>query len=120
MNNPFGSNIEDDAIMPMAIAAAPVVDTPPPQAPVVAAYAGPRVRIVLEDNDQIPPTGQFFGHNGRGFMLRSGEEAAVPPEIINILNDAIWDAPIVDPATRQITGYRKRLRFPYRVLGAAA
>ena len=29
-----------------------------------------RVRIVLEDNDTIPPTGQFIGVNGKGYILR--------------------------------------------------
>jgi hypothetical protein len=69
---------------------------------------------VLEDNENIPPTGLFIGHNGRGFILRSGEKAMVPEELLNVLNDAVWSAPIVDEATRQIIGYRKRLRFPYR------
>lgn len=120
MNNPFGSNIEDsDATMPMAQMRPAVIDTPPEPLK-VDAVVGPRVRIVLEDNDNIPPTGQFFGHNGKGYILRSGEPADVPPEIINILNDAIYDAPIVDPQTQQIIGYRKRLRFPYSVVKAVA
>lgn len=74
------------------------------------------IRIQLEENDNIPPTGQFFQHNGNPFMLRAGEEAEVPVELINILNDAVMDVPMVDPTTRQVLGYRKRLRFPYRVI----
>ena len=120
----FGSNLEDDSTIPLATAGEKMtparVDAPPERAPASAPYQGPRVRIVLEDNDNIPPTGQFFGHNGRGFILRSGEEADVPPELIGILNDAVWDAPIVDSQTQQIIGYRKRLRFPYRILGTVA
>lgn len=113
----FGSNIEEsDATMAMAHMQPALVDRPPEAPKAAAPYMGPRVRIVLEDNDNVPPTGQFFGHNGRGFILRSGEEADVPPELINILNDAVWEAPIVDEGTRQIIGYRKRLRFPYRII----
>lgn len=74
------------------------------------------VRIVLEDNENIPPTGQFFGINGRHFVLKPGVPAEVPESIINILNDAVQDVPDRDPITQQVVGYRKRLRFPYRVV----
>jgi hypothetical protein len=74
-------------------------------------------RIILEDNDDIPPTGQFFGINGKGFILKSGVEAEVPESIIGILNDAIQSAPVRDPDNNnKIIGYKDRLRFPYRVV----
>lgn len=79
-----------------------------------------RVRIVLEENENIPPTGQFISANGRAFMLRPGEEADVPLAVINILNDAVQSVPTIDPATQQVIGYRKKLRFPYRLVTAAA
>jgi hypothetical protein len=72
--------------------------------------------IILADNDQIPPTGQFIGHNGNGFMLRPNVPAEVPVELLDILNNAVWDAPEVDQATRQIIRYSPRLRFPYQVV----
>jgi hypothetical protein len=75
-----------------------------------------RVRILLEENDNIPPTGQFIGVNGRGFMLRAGEEAEVPVEVIGALEGAVQDVPIVNPVTQQVEGYRKKLRFPFRVI----
>jgi hypothetical protein len=75
-----------------------------------------RVTIVLEENENIPPTGQFFGVNGRAYMLRPGEAASVPKEIISILNDAVQEVPHIDPTTRQVIGYRKKMRFPYRVV----
>lgn len=78
------------------------------------------VRIMLEENDNIPPTGQFFGINGRSYILKAGVEADVPAEIINILNDAEQSVPDVDPYTNQVMGYRKKLRFPYRVIAARA
>lgn len=73
-------------------------------------------RIVLEDNESIPPTGQFFSINGRTFMLRVGEPADVPEALLNILNDAVMSVPQVDPVSMQIVGYRDKLRFSYRVL----
>ncbi len=71
-------------------------------------------RIILEENDDIPPTGLFIGHNGRTFMLRPGEEADVPPEVVGILNDAVMSTPVKDPSTGQVVGYRDRMRYPYR------
>jgi hypothetical protein len=117
----FGTNIEsEDPPMAFGVPVGVVIKEPPKAAAPKVGNLGPRVRIVLEDNDGIPPTGQFFGVDGKGYILRSGEPADVPPEIINILNTAIVDAPIVDQVTKQIIGYRKRLRFAYRVLAPGA
>lgn len=74
-----------------------------------------RVRILLEDNDTIPPTGQFIGHNGKGYILRPNEECEVPAELLAVLDDAVEDAPIIGPDTR-VVGWRKRKRFPYRII----
>lgn len=101
-----------DAAVAAALAAHGVGSTPPP------VRDTRRMRIVLEENDLIPPTGQFFGTNGRPYLLRPGEEADVPMEIIGALDDAIMETPIID-ANGNIEGYRKRLRFPYRVISAA-
>lgn len=104
----------------------PAVDTPPSTkkshhakkvAPTTSEAAVRRTRIVLEDSDQIGPSGQFFGANGKGYMLRPGEEAEVPDSILNILDTAVASVPIVDN-TQTVIGYRDRLRFPYRVLTA--
>lgn len=75
-----------------------------------------KVVIVLEENDNIPPTGQFISVNGRTFILRPGDEAEVPIALVNILNDAVQDVPQIDQATKQVIGYRKKLRFPYRIV----
>ena len=109
------TDIDDDvpAVKPRskkakeAAAAAPV---PGPAHP-----GGKMIEIMLEENDNIPPTGQFFGINGRSYILKPGLKAKVPREIINVLNDATMSVPEVDPATNQVIGYRNRLRFPYRV-----
>ena len=76
----------------------------------------PRVRIILEENDNIPPTGQFIQINGVSFMLRPGEEADVPKSVCHVLDLAVEEMPQVDPATRQVIGYRKKKRFPYSVV----
>lgn len=73
-----------------------------------------RVEIILEENDDIPPTGLFLGLNGRGFMLRPGEKVKVPPGIVDILEHAVMSAPVVDPQTKQVIGYRDRLKYPFR------
>lgn len=73
-------------------------------------------RILLEDNDLIPTSGQFFGINGKGFTLKAGMEADVPESIVHILNDAIVSVAVKDPDTQRVIGYKERLRFPYRVL----
>jgi hypothetical protein len=76
-----------------------------------------RVKIILEENDKIPPTGQFFGVNGTGYILRAGEVAEVPIGIISVLDDAIELAPVVDPITKQPISHRPRHRFAYRIVG---
>lgn len=73
-----------------------------------------RVTIILEENDNIPPTGQFIGINGKGYLLKPGEEVSVPRGVVDVLNDAVEFRPLVQDG--RVTGYRKALRFPYRVM----
>lgn len=73
------------------------------------------VKIMLEDTDRIPPTGQFFGINGKCYMLRAGEEAMVPRGIIDILKNAVESHPVKDGLNR-VVGQRSRMRFPYRLI----
>lgn len=49
-------------------------------------------------------------------VLRPGEEAYVPIEVLTTLGDAIVSAPVIDPGTFQITMYRDRMRLPYRLI----
>lgn len=93
-----------------------VADDHEPAAPLATALEK-RVTIILEENEQIPPTGQFFGVQGRGYVLRPGEAAEVPLSIIDILNSAVMAVPVKDSGDRVI-GYRDKLRFPYRVVTA--
>jgi hypothetical protein len=73
-----------------------------------------RVKVVLEEDAAIPPTGLFISANGKPYLLMAGAEAQVPPEVISVLNDAVTSVPVIDPQTQRVTGYRERLRFPYR------
>lgn len=74
------------------------------------------IRIVLEENDNIPPTGLFVGENGRGYMIRAGEEVDVPPGVVEILQNAQQDMAVIDPQTLQVVGYRKKMLYPYRIV----
>jgi len=81
--------------------------------------AGPKpgfVRIMLEENDNIPPTGQPFGLNGKTWVLKPGEEAEVPEAIVNILDDAVMSKPVKSQDGKGINGWRNQLRFPYRII----
>ena len=73
-------------------------------------------RILLEESESIPPTGLFVGVNGRGFLIRPGEPVDVPLSVIEVLDHAVMSTPQMDPSTQQVTGYRERMRYPYRVL----
>ena len=93
------------------------VSTPPKKAKAVPSpVAEHRTCIVLDDIDEIPPSGQFFGADGVGYLLRPGEEAMVPDSILSILDTCVVSAPIVDRGTLQVIGTRDRLRFPYRIV----
>jgi hypothetical protein len=85
-----------------------IVDTPP------AVKIPARVKVVLEEDAAIPPTGLFISANGRPYLLMPGVEVQVPQEVLSVLNDAVTSMPVIDPQTQRVTGYRSRLRFPYR------
>jgi hypothetical protein len=81
---------------------------------------GQTIKIRIEENDNIPPTGLFVGHNGTGYLIRAGEEVNVPIGVKGILDDAIEYVSIIDPGTRRVVGTRRKLRFPYQVIQPAA
>lgn len=98
----LGSNIADEPVVVKRKVATAKPDT---------------VKIILEENDEIPPTGLFVGLNGRGYLIRAGEEVTVPSGVAEILEHAITSVPQMDPQTRQVVGYRDRMRYPFRRVG---
>jgi len=81
-----------------------------------AAGVVPRIKIMVEENDSIPPTGLFISHNGVACVIRPGEVVEVPQGIVEILEHAVMSAPVVDPDTKKVVDYRDRLRYPFRRL----
>lgn len=77
-----------------------------------------RTWITLEDNDDIPPTGLFLGHNGTGYLLVPGEPVLVPEHILEILDHAVISVPVTDKNSKRVIGHRQRTRFPYRRVAA--
>lgn len=75
-----------------------------------------RVWIILDDNDEIPPGGQFIGVNGVGYNLLPGVEAFVPKAVLEVLDHAIKSVPVTDPMTKRIVGWKNRKRFPYTIV----
>lgn len=82
---------------------------------IITAEQSERVKIILEENDNIPPTGLFIGINGRSFLLRAGEECLVPKDVLGVLDDAVEEVPRVG-SSNNVVEYRKKMRFPYRIV----
>lgn len=74
------------------------------------------VRIILEENDNIPPTGLFVGENGRGYLIRPGEEVDIPVGVLEILTNAVVSVPTIDPQSLQVIGYRDKMMYPHRII----
>ena len=90
---------------------------PPARRKKEASIGMPRtVRILLEENDNIPPTGLPLGANGIGFILRAGVEVDVPLTVLDILEHAVISLPVMDPSTQQVVGHRDQRRYPFRVI----
>lgn len=94
----------DEALQ--AVAAAEPLPAPKPM---------PRVRIILEDNDNIPPGGQFVQVDGMPYQLQPNMEMDVPVSVLDVLDHAIMSVPVTDD-NKNVIAYRDRLRFPYRVI----
>ncbi len=108
------SNVASPRSQQYSQAAPPAAAAPPPQAP--SDTQNQTVRVMIEENDAIPPTGLFLSHNGRSFMLLPGVPLDLPRFLLEILDHAIESVPQVDPQTKQVIGYRDKLRYPYRRL----
>lgn len=89
-----------------AVAAAEAIPEAKPQ---------PRIKVVLMDNDNIPPGGQFISVDGVPYLLQPGVEADVPANVLDVLDHAVMSVPVTDE-NKNVIGYSDRLRFPYRVV----
>ena len=74
-----------------------------------------RIRIVLDDNDDIPPTGHPVSVNGRLYILKPNEEMDVPVEVAHVLDLAVMSVPVYGE-NQKVVGFRDRPRLPYRVI----
>ena len=77
-----------------------------------------RIRIILEDNANIPRGGQFFCVNGYTALIRPGKEVKVPEAIVDVLNNAIETIAVRDESLKVID-YKQVMRYPFRYLGPA-
>ena len=74
-----------------------------------------RVKIILDENDAIPPGGQFFGVNGTGYQIQPGKEVEIPEFLLGVIDNAVTTKPILND-DGQVVGYRDVPRFPYRIV----
>lgn len=103
-----------------AKAAAKASETPDSEAATQETAAAPpakvkRVKIILEENDAIPPTGQFFGVNGTGYQIQPGKEVEIPEFLLGVIDNAVTTKPVLNE-DGQVVGYRGVPRFPYRIV----
>jgi len=74
------------------------------------------IKIIVNESDNIPPTGLPVSLNGKAYIIRPGVEVCVPEGVIEILDHAVESVPTVDPLSRRLGVWRERPRFPYRIV----
>lgn len=107
--DPFNSDAEPET--------APKAPLAPKSAPKAKKQSDgvPRVKIVLQDGDDIPPGGLFLGVNGVGYILQPGVEADVPEYLLDVLDHAVMTKAVVDN-NKRVVGYKEVPRFSYRIV----
>lgn len=111
----LGDNLTDVAAAALGDERPELARRPPPKNAKPKTAGEVKVRIQLEDNDQIPPGGQFVQVDGRSFLIQAGHEVEVPLSVVDALDHAVQSVPITDEY-HSVIGYRDRLRFPYRII----
>ena len=128
---PSGVVIPDDGDEDVDPALAVHPDTTDAEAAANAQKLGPRakkapvgmpktVRIILEETENMAPTGQMFSLNGRAYLIRPGEPVDIPIGILEVIDNAVMSVPIIDQVSMKVVGHRNRHRFPYRLVGSKA
>ena len=74
-----------------------------------------RIKIRLEHSDAIPPTGQFIGVNGVGYLLLPNVEVEVPEFLLDALDNAVESVPVRNEQGA-VVGYQQRTRLPYTIV----
>ena len=74
-----------------------------------------RIKIRLEHSDAIPPTGQFIGVNGVGYLLLPNAEVEVPEFLLDALDNAVESVPVRNEQGA-VVGYQQRTRLPYTIV----
>lgn len=74
-----------------------------------------RVWIIVDEPHNAPSSQQYFGLNGKGYLITFGEKVSVPRELLNVLNECIETRSIPQEGGGVVE--RDVLRFPYRVVG---
>lgn len=108
-NNGLGANIDVKVDLPPSV-----------RAPKTAKGLPETVTIILEEGENVPPTGLPVSHNGTAYIIKPGIEVTIPVFLLEILDHAVMSSPVVDPNSQQVIGYRDRLRYPYRIARPAA
>lgn len=107
----LGTNIEArDADLGTNVVQAP---TRTPRAKKAAEGLPATRRVILEENDNIPPTGLFVGVNGQGFLIKPGEAVDLPVSVLEVLDNSITSTP-VRSQDGEVLGYRDKTQYPYR------
>jgi hypothetical protein len=81
-------------------------------------YPHSHYRIKIEDNDKIPPGGQYIGLNGRNWLITSGVEVVVPRGVLYVLDDAVESIPITDRNTGRVASWSQRKKYPFQIVEA--
>ena len=71
-----------------------------------------RVRIRVANTSEIPPSGQFIGVNGYGYLIKPNQEVSVPESVLEVLDNAVQSVPI-QGSNGRVEGYQDVPRFPY-------
>lgn len=78
-----------------------------------------KYRVILHEQQNTDNSHQqFFGVNGKSYLLRRGEEATIPASVLEILRNSIYTFIDKNPETGDETE-RKVPRFSFTVLGEA-